>query len=154
MEQKAWEGCQALCARDPISQDSTNRFVRCWVGDENIGQKRNHIEVELRHLILDEILLGVLTGNHRWARGRVRGLGVVLGHALTMDQLIHEGAQEHEHQGVEQQTQVGGDAVGGANPAAEQAAGQLERLWVSDQEKHNKGHNLLAPVNVHYVLFI
>ena len=101
MEQKAWEGCQALCARDPISQDSTNRLVRRWVGDENIGQKRNHIEIELRHLILDEILLGVLTSHHGGAHGRVRGLGMVLGHALTVDQLPHEGAQKHEHQGMQ-----------------------------------------------------
>jgi len=157
MEQKAWEGCQALCARDPTAQDSTDRLVRRWVGDEDIGQKRNHIEVELRHLILVENLTIDLTGrvtNEPCAHDGVRVWAVVLGHALTVDQLPHEGAQQHEHQGVQQQTQVAGDAVGAADPAAEQAAGQLEGLGVRDQEKHDKGHNLLGPVNVHFVLLI
>jgi len=138
MEQKAWESCQSLCASDPISQDSTDRLVRRWVGDEDIGQKRNHVKVELRHLILVENLV-----HHR-----------VLGHLLAVDQAIHEAGQEHEHEGVQQQTHVAGDAVGGADPRAEQAAGQLEGLGVRDQEKHDKGHDILAHVTVHFVLFI
>jgi len=55
---------------------------------------------------------------------------------------------------VQQQTHVAGDAVGGADPRAEQAAGQLEGLGVRDEEKHDKGHNLLAPVNVHLILLV
>jgi hypothetical protein len=55
---------------------------------------------------------------------------------------------------VQKQTHVAGDAVGAAYPASEQAASQLEGLWVGDEEKHDKGHNILAPVNVHFVLLV
>jgi len=158
MEQKTWEGCQALCTSDPTSQDSTNRLVRRWVGDEDIGQKRNHIEVELRHLILVKNLLAPIDDvsgtsiSQTRAQNRVGVWGVVLGHALTVDQAPHEGAEQHEDQGMQKQTEVAGDAVSRADPAAKQAAGHLEGLGVRNQEKHDKGHNLLAPVNVHLVL--
>jgi len=155
MEQKAWEGCQALCARDPTAQDSTDRLVRRWVGDEDIGQKGNHIEVELRHLILVENLVAhhAVCG-HSWVHDGVRVWGVVLGHALTVDKARHEAGKKHEDQGMQKQTEVAGDAVGGSDPAAQKAAGHLEGLGVRDQEKHDKGHNILGHVTVHFVLLI
>jgi len=153
MEQKAWERCQSLCASDPISQDSTNRLVRRWVGDEDIGQKRNH--VERRHLILGENLVAhhAVCG-HGWVHDGVRVWGVVLGHALAVDQARHEAAKKHEHQGVQEQTQVAGDATAVGDPRAEQAAGQLEGLGVRDQEKHDKGNDVHFHVTVHFVLLI
>jgi len=155
MEQKAWEGCQALCARDPTPQDSTNCLVRRWVGDKDIGQKRNHIEVELRHLILVENLVAhhAVCG-HSWVHNGVRVWAVVLGHALAIDQARHEAAKKHKHQGVQEQTQVAGDATAVGDPRAEQAAGQLEGLGVGDEEKHDKGNDVHFHVTVHFVILV
>jgi len=153
MEQKAWECCQSLCASDPTTKDCPNRLVHRRVGDEDIGQKGNHVKVELRHLILVENLL-TRAGDFRGLHSGVGVWAVVLGHLLAVDQARHEAGKKHKHQGVQEKTQVAGEATAVGDPRAEQAAGQLEGLGVGDEEKNDKGNNILAHFTVHFVILV
>ena len=61
----------------------------------------------------------------------------------AIEETPQEVRQNDKHQGVQQQTTQLGNTLACGDPAAEQLAGQLERLGAGDGNKGGKGNDLL-----------